>query len=359
MSDISDISGTDQLARRTMELMYGRKFTDEEWEKWKPGEGETLDEAISFLPRRTQGYERELSAVTGLTDIGTVLKKATSHDVLMARLLVFDTREPPFDNLREAWSWVIKEFLGEEAARNGARNQEISATPDASLLEWRDESILIKRAAQYYRLEGPTESWLIPALRLQSAVPSEEIGTRETVLWGMPHDDPNPEDIVVVVNTERLALLATFAVWLHAKAPCWSVGRCAAYILTGDVPKLPLIRVWIDELSGGARRVYLEINGPFGMTDMKAAYHLVREANGWYRKKQASTADAELVAFVEKQTPRLTWQQRFEKWIKEEERAGQGADLTSKSPLGRRISNGRSLNAAYKRARKRLTSTVQ
>src|SRR3712207_429730 len=71
--------------------------------------------------------------------------------------------------------------------------------------------------------------------------------------------------------------------------------------------------VWIDDLPGGGKRSFIEINAPLNYKEMRDLHRILREHTGLYRKKSLSAADVEVLDFVAS-TPDMKWAEREAMW---------------------------------------------
>ncbi len=201
----------------------------------------------------------------------------------------------------------------------------------------------IRRENEEYR-SGQLESYLIRLLEFARQLPSMfdwRIAPRPYRVWmygpnpefaqleralydGKPVPVPEgwddvppgilPGEISYAAHTPLLRMLGHFSEKLAKVSGCWSLGQATAFILTGERPKLPPMRVWAKELPGGGQRHFIEVYGALPWTDMQKLHRLLREQAGVKRKKGFSAEDLELVQFVEERRPAMKWREIMEVW---------------------------------------------
>lgn len=358
MTWTSDPDLLDRIGVTAHEKDLGRKLNEAEAKFYRHPRDETLSSSLNYRRGRTQDYEPLLSSIVGIVPVGEVVARALEGTVALIRSLIFNGIEvPPFDSFEAALGWIAQEQSSRQAVANLQSEREWVASgktgPPRS--GWLNRSRLIRQARRRLKIDSPPELWVPPMLAI---VPKSLEGSNTVpearLNKGLPGQVTDPGGIWSLVQTAQVALLAAFSSTLGDISKCWSAGQATAFILTGEVPDVPLLRVWIDEVPGGAKRVFLEINGPFGSQDLQVVQRILREANGWGGRKLLTGREIALLALVE-QTRERSWAERFDLWRELQVNDYAEAESMEGAPR-RRINSPTALRMAYSRAKKRSGS---
>lgn len=274
----------DEVNKRAQEIFLDRDLSAAEWEGSRPRPDETLTDALLHVRGRSADYEPQLAAIVGIRPLSESVAKDLEDVVLAARTWIFNGREtPPFADLWSAILWCCKQAVSKEAKRNarclGERVTTVHGTHLARL--WLARSPLITEFAEHYQFLVPAEQWVPTWLELPASTFGAPANVPRVVSHvGMPRRLGERGGILLRCSTAKLALLATFAQMVGEASKCWSNGQAAGHILTGQLPRLPKLRVWIDEVPGGATLPFLQILGPLGCRDIQHMTQILRKANG-------------------------------------------------------------------------------
>jgi hypothetical protein len=365
----------DDPKERVERLIYehfvsGRPLSDTEWNVFRPKAGETLPEAATGweyvrdheaelrelaelrapissedvartrMVRLTVGLARQAIFEGRARDIAVqknVLFHAREHGSPIAESEVVDT-PPPFRTLSEASNWVGNEEWGEFADLTPTQKE---AMADAEILRSIDMPFVeadphlsppdfpVSENDRHYFLcpdeqteelrtitKALAEAWdEMPKIDQADSRSEKKPGKRTTkakIVTSHGNEEGYIWPRVVTVYSQKLALLALWSAYLSFITDnAWSRDGCVVYILTGQLPHLPKMRIR-EKLLG----VSVELYVPVTMANLRLLYDEVRELRGVKHKKDFTTEDADLMRFVEAETPDLSFSERLVLWEK-------------------------------------------
>jgi hypothetical protein len=302
--------------------------SDEVWLYYAPDavESRSIDDVAENLPSKIAPLlEAAMVFLAGDNEVSTSAKVAQDPRILRdaerARLQVFEQSTPPFRTLEECHAWaqalpqldetVNKEWYRQidEADRVLARLAWLVRKLESRLTLIRFQLGFGSRIADIYLPPSdPDADWLRHTKELFRTKPlvGDPLGRGISSL-------PDETAYVNVTDPQAVALSA-LATELARRAKCWSPGQATAFILTGQPPIVPRIRVWgwVHSLPGGGRRAIIEMYAPPTDRDFRQINRIVRESAGVARKKDFKASDVLLIEFVARTEG--TWSQRLNAW---------------------------------------------
>jgi hypothetical protein len=277
-----------------------------------PGDSfEDVREIERALAPRIGELPWELAVTIGLANQSQAIANDphVSYWAQKARVELFGSPAPPFAKLTAAWNWLVErlhsaggferwqaEAQGVLAKRQASVTvEDVMAQP--SIIEWM--SYRGVRLGLYFLWFPATEA-------------------------GAAHRDPKnfsmsgpprlfyelPGERAVPVLGDALVRLNVAVSQTAALAEgCWSLGQTCAFVLTGEVPQLPRVRLWLDR---GRRRSFIELLGPMTDRDAREVRRRIGAATGETGKWPFRAQDQELISFV--QEAQGTWPERLKAW---------------------------------------------
>lgn len=248
--------------------------------------------------------------------------------------VVVESLSPPFVDLTEAWSWIEAELSSEQAKEfraQLARPLGLALHQHAAVdrhvtgsIPWAMDNPMLGRIrgrAPFYYPGIEAEAamfWLKRERELEYIAPGYEVAYKEgpSQLLGLralgEQRQVGEEEVECV--TEKLALLSVWGGWMSAQTDyAWRRADCARYILTGEIPPLPHLRV-----RNGWAGVVIEVYTAFTSDLARELHHKVTSLRKARRSPRKSYSDQDriLIDFVERVTAGKSSAQRLIAWEK-------------------------------------------
>jgi hypothetical protein len=351
MDDISD-----KVKRAYFEQVVARRpLSDAEWAAFGPSLGERLADAA-----RNYAWEKdiddELAELAELAELTMPISTQEVADTRIVRtnlgraraaiiqsdpddlLLSWTARnpgndlnidgelevDPPFSDLAQAWVWMGRQVLGEDDA---FRHHEPWAIYTL-MRDQMDNSNLVEPPLELSPPDFPVsqldmEEFACPlpesammqlfknVLLNASPIESDE-GERTNIDKRQPERRLRDEweghlSGIVQSHTTSLALLAIWSAYLaFVTDGTWSRAGCVAYILAGELPNLPPMRIR-PKLVGFSVDFYV----PPTRDNLLILYSEMRDRRGVKYKKSFNEEDRALLYFVDKETPGMSDERRL------------------------------------------------
>jgi hypothetical protein len=326
-SFVEDILHRDLIADYTLSLESLARFGPEDI-------NQSLRDSLLILyelgeARRVIFQDAQPRTYPELTPIAEPSDASRLRQALQAHLPA-----PPFNTLKDAWSWINSELesdeairtrqdadwvrvirftLGEYTAYNQPLVQSIPWAIDNPMLEGIRPRVpfyysgLESEATKFRLQRDEKDDWVHPEWE-------DAIKWRNTPLFGWPgvgdvshlFDEGEVEAV-----TEKLALLAVWGGWLaFCTGYSWRRSDCVRLILTDMNPELPRIRIWKT-----AAGTFVAIHGQFKWEVSKELFHKVQKfAQAMGSHEQPLTPEDVNFIMFGRETKGMTASQRLVEW---------------------------------------------
>ncbi|MGI8912997.1 MAG: hypothetical protein ACR2JY_04260 [Chloroflexota bacterium] len=299
---------TDEEQRRAVERWRGKKLADDQWSFGGPGPGEDIDITIrAWLPRIADYGEWEIAAEMGLARAGIGVASDPwirgQAEIALQDLFGQGGRRasgdpPPYRSPMDGYNWLAN--IEQEAIdmcplpQQGDQRQARAELQDHY---WQSEAFFTDDERSDYRPQRCV--WMPQETENQGAETRRHHGGPGA--WFVL-----PGERCFLPLTRELRVLANGAYTISVGSRCWSLGQATCFILTGEVPQLPRVRLWASHMSGGAARAFIELNGVFSYREMQTAYRALRENAKATGKRSFKPSDQQIIDFWEGAGSRFT-----------------------------------------------------
>jgi hypothetical protein len=300
-------------------LVSGMRLDPQRWNEVGPRPDETLTDAAQIYAwvAEHEGEITELLELRGsMTSPHLAATTLVRSAVSEARLAIFDSERyltyreneasasrpvvpPPFANVADAYKWLESESMRAEGAS------------DAETYVWEPEH----RSPSFRTPPGLSPPMMLLGGFTQGIKYDFSINFVRLLLELLPETSAvvRPEHPPLTRFTLELALLYRWSQYLsYAVGSAWTLLDCRDYILAGQLPELPSMRVQ-RKLAG----ISIDLYVPLTKDNLDLLYAEVRRVRGLGRKWKLRPKDEELIDFVEtmrKENKRMSFADMLSEW---------------------------------------------